>query len=409
MKQSNLDAWICQTENLQHLTRETLKELQLSRLNQILQSQKERGGFYKNLPDHLDSLEDLKTLPFTTAEMLAEQPGKFLQTSQSEVSRIISGATSGTTGPAKRVFYTENDTEHTIGFFAAGISEMAQPGDRVIIAFPFSGPFGLGDLIEQAVLRIGAEPIRAGIGKTYAQLYSLFEETQPSCYIGFPVPLLSLARFYGPSFPLKRALISGDASPKEVLTQLQKLLPGELFPHYGSREMGLGGAITCPAYEGMHLRENHVIAEIIGPDLLPVPDGEWGELVITTIGLEAMPLIRYRTGDRTRFFPSPCPCGSAARRLDNVSRITSSFPSIEDLDNLLFSVSELIDYQVSFHDNILSVQTLTLNGNSSSEIFEKLSKYLREQAAEFSPELQLEERICTPEDTSLYIAKRHIL
>ena len=107
MKQSNLDAWICQTENLQHLTRSDLETLQLSRLNKILRSQKEQERFYKDLPEHLDSLKDLKTLPFTTPQMLSDQPGKFLQTSQSEISKIISGATSGTTGPAKRVFYTE--------------------------------------------------------------------------------------------------------------------------------------------------------------------------------------------------------------------------------------------------------------------------------------------------------------
>jgi phenylacetate-coenzyme A ligase PaaK-like adenylate-forming protein len=72
----------------------------------------------------LEKLEDLQTLPFTTEKMLADMPGRFLLTSQAEVSRVISGATSGTTGPAKRVFYTERDTEHTVGFFAAGISEM---------------------------------------------------------------------------------------------------------------------------------------------------------------------------------------------------------------------------------------------------------------------------------------------
>lgn len=405
MKQSNLDTWICQTENLQHLTRSDLETLQLSRLNKILRSQKEQERFYKDLPEHLDSLKDLKTLPFTTPQMLSDQPGKFLQTSQSEISKIISGATSGTTGPAKRVFYTEKDTEHTIGFFAAGISEMAAPGDRVMIAFPFTGPFGLGDLIEQAVLRIGAESIRAGIGKTYEEQCRLLEETKPTCYIGFPAALLSLARFCGSSFPIRDALISGDASPKEVLAQLANLLPGHLYPHYGSREMGLGGAITCPAYEGMHLRENHVIAEIIGPDLQPVPDGEWGELVITTIGLEAMPLIRYRTGDYTRFFPNPCPCGGVAKRLDNVSRITPSFPCIEELDNLMFSIPEMVDYKVSFQENVLSVYALTLNGNSHNAISEKLAEYTQKKEVIF----QVEERACRPEDVSLYLAKRYIL
>ena len=107
MKRTNLDTWIETTEGILHLTRENLEQLQLRRLNEMLKRLKERGGFYKDYPEELDSLADFRNLPFTTAEDLSACPGKFLLTSQSEVSRVISGATSGTTGPAKRVFYTE--------------------------------------------------------------------------------------------------------------------------------------------------------------------------------------------------------------------------------------------------------------------------------------------------------------
>ena len=177
----------------------------------------------------------MRKLPFTTAKDLSEHPGKFLLTSQSEVSRVISGATSGTTGPAKRVFYTETDTEHAIGLFTAGISEMLTAGEKCCIAFPFTGPFGLGDLIAKAVKRLGG------------------------------------------------------------MEELEKALGSRLYPHYGSRECGLGGAVTCPAFEGMHLRENHIIPEIIDAAGNVLPDGACGELVMTTIGADAMPLIRYRT------------------------------------------------------------------------------------------------------------------
>ena len=93
----------------------------------------------------------------------------------------------------------------------------------------------------------------------------------------------------------------------------------KLYPHYGSRECGLGGAVTCEAFEGMHLRENHMIPEIIDEKGNVLPEGEYGELVLTTIGADAMPLIRYRTGDYTRILP-PCPCGGVTKRLDIVSR-----------------------------------------------------------------------------------------
>ena len=74
--------------------------------------------------------------------------------------------------------------------------------------------------------------------------------------------------------------------------------------------MGLAGAVTCPAFQGMHLRENDILAEIVDQAGNPLPAGCWGELVITTLQAEAMPLIRYRTGDYTRFYAEPCPCGS---------------------------------------------------------------------------------------------------
>ena len=88
----------------------------------------------------MENLKELETLPFTTPAMLGEHPGAYLLTSQSEVSWMISGATSGTTGPAKRVFYTEADTEHTIGFFAAGIGEMLPPAKKPSLPFPSPAP-----------------------------------------------------------------------------------------------------------------------------------------------------------------------------------------------------------------------------------------------------------------------------
>ena len=351
MKRTNLDTWIENIEGIPLLTRENLEELQLRRLNEMLTRLKDRGGIYKDYPDKLDSLSQLQTLPFTTARMLSETPGKFLLTSQAEVSRVISGATSGTTGPAKRVFYTRQDTEHTIGLFTAGISEMLTAGEKCFIAFPFTGPFGLGDLIAQAVERIGGIPVRAGFGQPWSEMLALIRETQPETYIGFPVTLLSLIRLYGNNFPIKRALVSGDACPTGVMEELEKALGSKLYPHYGSRECGLGGAVTCPAFEGMHLRENHIIPEIIDEKGNVLTDGEYGELVLTTIGAEAMPLIRYRTGDYTRILPT-CPCGGVTRRLDTVSRQEGEI-SIERLDSALFRIPELVDYRAKWDGKLI--------------------------------------------------------
>lgn len=413
MKRSNLDNWICETEHLPALTRSVLEELQLSRLNQLLSRVHAAGGFYRQFPTTLNSLQELQLLPFTTPEMLAENSRNLLLTSQSLVSRVISGATSGTTGPSKRIFYTGKDTAHTISFFAAGIAEMVHPGETVLIAFPFSGAFSLGDLIEQAVQFLGARSLRMGDKRTYRDIGNLIAAEKPDCYIGFPVLLLSLARMYPlllkqagdccPVFPIKRALISGDTCARGVITALEQKLQSRLFPHYGSREMVMGGAITCPAHEGMHLRENHIIAEIIGKDLSPVPDGEWGELVITTIGMEAMPLIRYRTGDRARFLPDPCPCQSVTRRLDMVSRAENGPVSIETLDNLLFPIDALVDYRAEVNGNTLTVNVNVLNDRCRPQILEALGSL----ASSFK--ILVRENICQPDDTPLYPGKRYVI
>ena len=400
MKRTNLENWIETIEFLPKLTREGLEELQLRRLNETLARLKARGGFYKDYPEKLESLSDLKKLPFTTARMLSDYPGKFLLTSQSEVTRVISGATSGTTGPAKRVFYTANDTEHTVGFFAAGISEMLSAGEKCLIAFPFTGPFGLGDLIAQAVERLGATPIKAGFGGVWGELTALVRETQSETYIGFPVTLLSLARIYGEDFPIKRALVSGDACPKGVMEELEKALGSKLYPHYGSRECGLGGAVTCPAFAGMHLRENHIIPEIIDEQGNVLPDGEYGELVITTIGSDAMPLIRYRTGDYTRLLPQ-CPCGGVTRRIDTVSR-QEGIISIEELDSKLFHIPELLDYRASF-DGKLTIEARTL--------CEGVQRQIYDGAKEIYPDLQVNvhSSLCRQSDRPMYLGKRHIV
>ena len=400
MKRTNLDTWIEITERIPHLTRENLEQLQLHRLNEMLKRLKDRGGFYKDYPEKLNSLADLRNLPFTTAADLSAYPGKFLLTSQSEVSRVISGATSGTTGPAKRVFYTEKDTEQTIGLFTAGISEMLAVGEKCFIAFPFTGPFGLGDLIAQAVERLGGIPIRAGFGQTWGEMLALLKETQPETYIGFPVTLLSLARLYGKDFPVKRALVSGDACPAGIMEELEMALGSKLYPHYGSRECGLGGAVTCPAFEGMHLRENHIIPEIIDEQGNVLPDGEYGELVLTTIGADAMPLIRYRTGDFTRILPT-CPCGGITKRLDTVSRREGEL-SIEELDSHLFRIPGLADYRASF-DGRLVIEARTLCEDLRIQIFNVAKvRY---------PDLQIEVHTssCLHSDRPMYLGKRHIV
>ena len=319
MRRSRLDALICAQEGMTSLSRAEIEAMQLRKINALLKKEHDRQGFYRDLPASLRSLDELKSLPFTTAEDLAAHGNAMLLLSQGAVERVVTERTSGTTGKAKRLFYTAGDLERTVQLFTAGLGELIFPGSVTMICFPFSGPNGLGDLIAEAISRLGAKPLRVGVGKSYLELSEILERERPDTFVGMAVPLLSMLRVCGRG-SLKRALVSGDACPEGVMRSIEAMLGSRLFPHYGSREMALGGAITCEAHAGMHLRENHVIAEIVSLEGKPLQAGEWGELVITTIGMEAMPLIRYRTGDYTRILPGVCPCGSEIARLDSVSR-----------------------------------------------------------------------------------------
>ena len=174
----------------------------------------------------------------------------------------------------------------------------------------------------------------------------------------------------------------------------------KLYPHYGSRECGLGGAVTCPAFEGMHLRENHIIPEIIDEHGNVLPDGEYGELVLTTIGSDAMPLIRYRTGDYTRILP-PCYCAGVTKRIDAVSRREEAFP-IEKLDSRLFQFPWLVDYR-AYYDGILHLDCFCLEQQSVEQVRTSVQKQFPQINAEISMTTVLLEH------RPAYLGKRHVI
>jgi phenylacetate-coenzyme A ligase PaaK-like adenylate-forming protein len=258
-----------------------------------------------------------------------------------------------------------------------------------MICFPFSGPNGLGELIAEAVTRLGARPLKLGAGLSYEEYGKVMELEQPDTFVGMPVQLLNILRVCGRG-SLRRALVSGDACPPAVIRGCEALLESRLFPHYGSREMALGGAICCPAHAGMHLRENHVIAEIIDDAGQPLSPGETGELVITTIGMEAMPLIRYRTGDYTRILPVTCPCGSEVLCLDTVTRKGGARLAV--LDEMLFSLPFVADYRAEIYGGKLRLTVLTCGEGKLPPL-----------------DASLHVRPVSPTDTSLYSGKRTLL
>ena len=160
-------------------------------------------------------------------------------------------------------------------------------------------------------------------------------------------------------------------------------------------------AVTCPAHEGMHLRENMIIAEIVDSEGNVLPKGNYGELVLTTVGMEAMPLIRYRTGDYTRILPGPCACGSETVRLDTVQRKTSGL-SAPMLDEILFSDRSIVDCCYVLRGSDLEILALTHGRPEEHAILPRL------RAVDASLQVSLVCRPVRPEDRALYTGKRRI-
>ena len=320
MKKSFIDGLICRQEDFDRLSRERLEERQLELLNSQLRRARALSAFYRAYPERLETLDDLARLPLIGSDTLRDRFSGLCLLPGSELVRL---RTSGTTGRPKRVAYSRYDCDRTLAFFSAGLTELIGPGDRVFTAFPRTDRYSLGGLIEEAVKEIGAGCVCMTGRETYRELADLVAEGSCTVYLGPPILLLSLLRILDGRSPLQRALVSGDTCPPGVASECEERLGSRLFPHYGLRESGLGGAMSCSAHEGMHIRENDLIFEVIGPDERRLPDGEWGEIVLTSMGMDAMPLFRYRTGDCGRLLPGRCPCGSLVRRLETKGRIGS--------------------------------------------------------------------------------------
>jgi len=155
---------------------------------------------------------------------------------------------------------------------------------------------------------------------------------------------------------LKSVLLTMDHVPQAIVRAVEASWGCEVYNHYGMTEMGLGGGVECQARRGYHLREADLYLEIIDPiNGSTVPEGEYGEIVFTTLTRRGMPLVRYRTGDISRFIPGDCPCGAGLRTLEKVrGRISNTLDlgnghclKMADLDEALFPIDGVWNFTAS--------------------------------------------------------------
>lgn len=368
MNRTPLEPWIAhrigETKGAEGIVeRAALERYQLQRLHDTLVLASTRSAFYRralaSVPTAIASRDEVRRLPFTTADDIRADPLAFVAVSQDAISRVVTLSSSGTTGRRKRLYFTPADQALTVDFFRIGMSVFTSPGDRVLILLPGETPGSVGDLLAVGLRELGAVPIKHGPVRDAEATLELAATERASVMVGVPTHLLRLARHRRVAAPLPdlhSILLSTDHVPGAVVAALEAAWGCRVYNHYGMTEMGLGGGVDCPARRGYHMREADFLFEIVDPQTgQQVDDGEPGELVFTTLTRTGMPLIRYRTGDVARWLPGPCPCGTSLRTLAHITTRTAGRVRLgatetvtqADLDEAVFAVGGVVDFAAS--------------------------------------------------------------
>jgi phenylacetate-CoA ligase len=388
-----LDAWFARSVGvpLEALTRQDVERHQLGMLRQTVGWARARSPLYRERLERYagggdggdgggggdpTSLADLRDLPLTTDDDLREHGPRLVCVSQDEIRRVVSLQSSGTTGARKRLFFTAAEQESIVDFFAAGMSAMTSPGDRVVIFLPGHAPGTVGALLATALERLDVVPVPHGFVRDVRAAVRALEDDRPTSFVALPTHALALARFVeeriarqgrarGGSVAVKCALLTADYVPPPLARAVERALRCTVFEHYGMTEMGLGGGVDCEAHDGYHLREADLLFEILDPHTgAPMPDGAAGEVVVTTLTRRAMPLLRYRTRDLARFLPDPCPCGGVMRRMARVrGRIGAGAfggVTLPDLDDRIFACPGVVDFRAEAALSGLRITAFTL-------------------------------------------------
>jgi phenylacetate-CoA ligase len=311
---------------------EELRTVQDERLRETVAHAHENVPFYRDAldaagvaPEDL-GVADLDRLPFTTKEDFREEyPDGLFAVPDAEIRRVH--ASSGTTGKPKIVAYTEGDLDRWRSVMARSLAAAGiEPGDTVQNAYGyglFTGGLGFHDGIEA----LGATVVPTGGGDTARQL-TMLEDLRSDALACTPSYCLYLAEFADErgvdprELPVSTVTIGAEPFTDPMRAEIEGALGVTAIDVYGLSEViGPGVSIECAhAQEGLHVWEDHFYPEVVDPETGAVlPEGEEGELVLTTLTKEALPVLRYRTGDVTSLTREPCACGRTAARMDNVT------------------------------------------------------------------------------------------
>jgi len=386
--------------------KEALATLQLEHLTTSLRSVYSNVPFYHTRfdeagldPENIKSLEAIRRLPFTTSDDLrAHYPFGLLAVSKDEVVRVHTS--SGTTGRAKAICFSRNDIDFSANLIARCLVMTGTGKGDTLQNMMTYGLFTGALVMHYGAEKVGALVIPAGPGNTERQIQLMrdFGTTVIHITPSYSLYLASALQQKGidphKDLNLRRAYLGAEPYSEETRKKIEEIYGIDVYNSYGLTEMsGPGVAFECSYKNGMHLWEDHFFAEIINPETGEVlEDGQEGELVLTSLRREAMPLIRYRTRDITKIITGVCECGRTHRRISRilgrsddmfVVKGVNVFP--QQIEQVLMGIKGVAqNYQIQLE----SYDHLTIRVEIAKELFDGNIEHLLQLQTEITDKVR---------------------
>ncbi len=384
---------------METLTRSGIEALQSERLRATVRHCMD-SPFYKKrfaecglTPDDIRTPADLYKLPFTTKQDLRDTyPFGIASVPLEQCVRLHSS--SGTTGNPTVILHTARDLDQWAEAVARCLWMVGCRPDDVFQNTSGYGMFTGGLGFQYGAEKLGMLTVPAAAGNTLRQLkfFTDFGTTVVHAIPSYAGRLYEVMCQQGidprRDTKLRTLVIGAEPHSEDTRRRIEEMLGVKAYNSFGMSEMcGPGVAFECPEQNGMHIWEDYYIVEIVDPDTLePVPDGEVGELVLTTINREAMPLLRYRTRDLTRILPGSCPCGREHKRLDRMKGRSDDMIILKGVNIFPIQIETvLMKYPELASDYLITLETRDDNDMMTVEVEfknEYLDDYARLQTLE---------------------------
>ena len=348
----------------------------------------------------IKSIDDITKIPFTVKQDLRDNyPFGLFAVAKDELVRIHSS--SGTTGKQTVVGYTQGDIDRwSQGVARAIVGAGGTKDDSIQISYGY-GLFTGGLGLHYGAEKIGATaiPVSSGNTKRQVQILQDFEPDIICCTPSYALTIAEMVKEMGidpSSLKLRAGILGAEPWTDEMRREIEEKLKIKAYDIYGLSEIaGPGVAYECREQDGMHICEDFFYPEIVDPDTLePLPDGEYGELVFTCIGKEALPLLRYRTRDISYITHEKCACGRTLVRMQKprgrsddmlIIRGVNVFPS--QIEHVILSLGMEPNYQIIV-DRVNNSDVLTVCVEMSEAFFSDEVKKIEHKEREISASLQ---------------------